>query len=82
MDKKCKNSPSRFCYTCRHVVLPDRQVKLTDFVKEVYEAYFGIKLGDQDKPFAPHICCKTCVKNLPDCRNKKRKSMPFGVPIV
>lgn len=82
MDRKCKNHPNRFCYICGHVVLPDRQAKITDFVKKAYHAYFGVKLGDQDKPFAPHICCKTCVENLRDWRNKKRKSMPFGVPMV
>ena len=52
------------------------------FVKKAYQAYFGVKLGDQDKLFAPHICCKTSVENLRDWRNKKRKSMPFGVPMV
>ncbi|XP_064117706.1 uncharacterized protein LOC135223132 [Macrobrachium nipponense] len=73
---------SRFCYICGHVVLPDRQAKITNFVKKAYQAYFGVKLGDQDKPFAPHICCKTCAENLRDWRNKKRKCMPFGVPMV
>ena len=82
MDRTCKNHPNRFCYICGHVVLPDRQVKITDFVKKTYQAYFGVKLGDQDKSFAPHICRKTCAENLRDWRNKKRKSMPFGVPMV
>ena len=82
LHQKCKNHPNRLCYICGHVVLPDRQAKITDFVKKAYQAYFGVKLGDQDKPFAPHICCKTCVENLQDWRNEKRKSMPFGVPMV
>ena len=34
-----------------------------------------IKLGDQHKPFTPHICCKTCLENLWDLRTGKRKSI-------
>ena len=82
MNHKCKNNPDRFCYICGNVVLPNRQAKITDFVKKAYRSYFGIKLGDQDKPFAPHVCCKTCVENLRHWRNGKRKSMPFAIPMV
>ena len=33
-----------------------------DFTKRAYEAYFGMKLGDQDKPRAPHnIALKRCA---------------------
>jgi hypothetical protein len=85
MPKKsrcCKNSPDRFCYICGHVILPKRKAKITNFVKKAYHAYFGMKLGDQDKPFAPHFCCKTCVENLRGWMNKKRKAMAFAVPMV
>ena len=82
MNRTCKNHPNRFCYICGHVVLSDCQAKVRDFVKKAYQAYFGVKPGDQDKPFAPHIYCKTCVENVQDWRNKKRKSMPFGVPMM
>ena len=82
MDRTCKNHPNRFCYICGHVVLPGHQAKIKDFVKKRYQAYFGVKLGGQDKPFAPQICCEKCVENFRDWRNKKRKSMPFGVPMV
>ena len=60
MDRNRRNHPDRFCYVCDRVVLPDRQAKITEFVKKAYHAYFGIKLWDQDKLFAPHICCKAC----------------------
>ena len=60
MDHKCKNNPDRFCYICGNVVLPNHQTKITDLVKKAYHDYFGVKLGDQGKPFAPHIFCKTC----------------------
>ena len=58
MDRKCKNNPDRFYRICGNVVLPIRQAKITDFLKKVYD--FGVKLGDQDKPFTPYVCCKTC----------------------
>ena len=64
------------------MVLPNHQTKATDFLKNVYIDYFEVKLGDQDKPFAPHVCGNTCVENFRDWRNGKRKSMPFSIPIV
>ena len=73
MDRKCTNHPDRLCYICCNVILPGRLAKITDFVKKTYHAYFGVKFGDQDKPFAPHVSCKTCVENLRDLRDKKGK---------
>ena len=52
MDHKCKNNPDRFCFICGNVVLPNCQAK------KAYHDYFGVKLRDQGKLFAPHICCK------------------------
>ena len=60
MDCKCKNNLERSCYICSNVVLPNYQAKITNFVKKAYYDYFEVRLGDQDKPFAPHVCCKTC----------------------
>ena len=82
MDRKCTNHPDRFCYICGNVILPGCLAKITDFVKKAYHAYFGVKLGDQDKLFIPHVSCKIGVENLRDWRDKKRKSMPFAVPMV
>ena len=64
------------------MILPSRIAKITGFVKKAYHSYFGVKLGDQDKAFAPHVSCKTCVENPRDWENGKRKSMPFAVPMV
>ena len=59
MDCKCANHPDRFCYICCNVILPGRLAKITDFVKKAYHDYFGVKLGDQDKPFAVHVSWRT-----------------------
>ena len=58
MDHKYKIIPDRFCYICSNVVLPKCQAKITDLVKKAYRDYFGVKLGDQNKPFSPDRCCK------------------------
>ena len=62
MYRKCTNHPDRFCYICGNVILSGRLAKITDFVKKAYRGYFGVKLGDQDKPFAPHVSCKICCE--------------------
>ena len=53
-----------------------------DFTKRAYEAYFGMKLGDQDKPWAPHKVCKHCTERLRFWTQGKVNSMRFGVPVV
>ena len=55
MNRKCNKSPDRFCYICGKVTFCDQQCTITPLVKALYHAYFGMKLGDQDKGFAPHI---------------------------
>ena len=80
--RKCENDPNRFCYICGKVTLSSRQTKITHFVKQAYYAYFGVKLGDQDKPFAPHMCCKTYVESLRLWTQRKMKCLPFGIPMI
>ena len=80
--RSCANSPDAFYYICEKYT-PKRQRKgITDFVKQSYFAYFDVKLGDQDKPWAPHKVCKTCVENLRLWKNGKLKGLRFGVPMV
>lgn len=82
MNRSCRNDPNRFCYICGEIILPKRRSNITKFVKKTYHAYFGVRLGDQDKPFAPHVCCKTCVESLRRWKNKETKSLQFGVPMI
>ncbi|KAL7849486.1 hypothetical protein SRHO_G00211090 [Serrasalmus rhombeus] len=37
---------------------------------EAYKAYFGMPVGDQDKPWAPHFTCEHCKKTLEDEERK------------
>ncbi|GFU08474.1 uncharacterized protein TNCV_2495591 [Trichonephila clavipes] len=60
----CVNSPNCFCYICGSYTVKKQQRNVSNFVQKVYFAYFGIKLGDQDKSRAPHVVCSVCVEEL------------------
>jgi hypothetical protein len=50
-------------------------------VKKLYFSYFQLKVGDQDKSFAPPTACNTCVEGLRYWYDGKRKAMPFAIPM-
>ena len=52
--RQCRNTPDVFCYICGEYMMEKYQFDVRDFTKRACEAYFGIKLGDQDKSWAPH----------------------------
>jgi hypothetical protein len=52
------------------------------FIIKVYCAYFGEKLRDQDKSWAPHKVCYVCVENLRKWSKGKKKVCRFGVPMI
>ena len=81
MSRKCVNAADNFCYICGEVTFKKHQRTLTPLVKKCYELYFGCKVGDQDKKWAPHICCLSCVKKLTGWVKGNGK-MKFGVPMV
>jgi len=60
MPRKCVNSSDPFCYICGEVTFKSRRRSFTPLIKNCYEHYFGCKVGDQDKSWAPHFCCVTC----------------------
>ncbi|GFV27724.1 uncharacterized protein TNCV_4169461 [Trichonephila clavipes] len=60
----CVNSPNCFCYICGSYTVKKQQRNISNFVQKVYFAYFGIKLGDQDKSWAPHVVCSVCIEEL------------------
>ena len=82
MNRKCKNSSDRFCYVCGKVTFPEQQSTILPVIKSLYHAYFGVRLRDQDKSFAPHICCKGCYISLRRWSQGEQKSLSFGVPMV
>lgn len=81
-SRGCLNLPDNFCYICGEYVVKKHQRKITDFVQKVYHAYFGVKLGDQDKPWAPHKVCAVCVEDLRRWSKGKKKTFRFGIPMI
>ena len=80
--RSCVNNPDMFCYICGEYTFEKNRKTISDFVRRAYLGYFGVKLGDQDRTWAPHIVCKTCTEHLRQWTNGKRKCLRFGVPMV
>ena len=39
-------------------------------------------INHQDKSWAPHIACKTCIEHLRQWTKKQRKGLRFAIPMV
>lgn len=82
MPRRCLNSSDIFCYICGQFATKDQRLEITEFVKQCYNAYFRVKLGDQNKIWAPHIVCKPCVERLRKWSHGLVDRMPFGIPMI
>jgi hypothetical protein len=54
VSRKCVNSPNLFYYVCGEFTAKSQTKFITPIVKKAYELYFGCKIGDQGKSWAPH----------------------------
>ena len=66
---------------CGEVTLKSQRRNITPLVKKCYELYFGCKVGDQTRTWAPHICCLSCSRLLAAWKNGTRH-MPFAIPMI
>jgi len=82
MSRSCVNSADPFCYVFGEVTLVSQRRSITPLIRKAYHLYFGCKLSDQDKNWAPHIVCKSCAMHLGGWINCKGMAMPFAVPMV
>ena len=78
----CVNDPDILCCIYENFVPSVQRQNITPFVKNVYYAYFGIKLGDQNKAWTPHRVCRNSVSSLRHWSIKKQKFLAFGIPMV
>lgn len=79
--RKCKCRLDCFCYLCGQLAVVKQRMQVDPFVRNGNYAYFEMKLGDQDKVWAPLIISKTCVEIL--CHwTKGMKTMHFGIPVI
>ena len=85
VTSKRKNAAMTHMFSIISVVVllyqPQRR-NINSFIKKIYLAYFGVPLGDQDKSWAPHQVCTTCVETLRSWSQGKNAKLKFGVPIV
>ena len=65
------------CYICGIFMTAKQTTTTTSFVIKAYLGYFGMRLGDQDKTWAPHTVCRSCVENLRQSTKGIRKSFKF-----
>ena len=79
--RKCVNSSDAFCYICGELTFKSRRRSFTSLIKKCYGHYFGCKVGDQDKNWAPHFCCVTCARRIAEW-TKCSRCMPFAIPMV
>jgi hypothetical protein len=63
--RQCLQTHQKFCYICGSYAFDTKVRQIDSFVKKLYFSYFQLKVGDQDKSFAPHIACNTWVER--DC---------------
>ena len=80
--RSCRNSPDLFCYVCGVLTPTSQKRAITSPVYEDYKSYFGILLGDQHKPWARHIICKSCHTTLASWAAGKPGHMKFAIPMV
>jgi hypothetical protein len=82
VPRNCINSADNFCYICGEVTFARQRNANTAIGKKAYYLYFGSKIGDQDKSWAPHIFCRKCATKLSQWLNGKRHALPFAVRMV
>src|SRR5215813_14488332 len=82
MSRTCFNKADNFCYICGEVTFASQKRRITTVIKKAYNLYFGCEIGDQNKNWAPHICCNSCRSRLVQWLNGKKPSMPFAVPMI
>ena len=81
MPRKRANSSEAFCYICGEVTFKSRRRSFTPLFKKFCDHYFGCKVGDLNKSWAPHFYCVTCARLLAAWA-KDSRSMPFAIPMV
>ena len=79
--RSCRNKPDVFYYIWGEYSIAPNRKPGTSFITRAYHAYFGIKLADQDKAWAPPMVCKAYTDTLRGWTNGKR-SLNFGITMV
>ena len=81
-SRGCLNKANSFCYVCGDFTTVAQRRTITSLFRTAYFHYFDCKIGNQDKSWAPHICCKPCYNGLIAWFNGKKAAFNFAVPMV
>jgi len=81
MPRKCVNLSDASCYICGKVTFKSRRRSFTPLIRKCYVHYFGCKVGDQDKSWAPHFR-RVARARLLAAWAKGSHCMPFSIPMV
>ena len=73
-SRTCVNDANAFWYTYGQFTIKGNHLAIDNFYKKAYFAYFKVKLGDQDKPWAPHYVCNTCKEHIFDSGLTEREN--------
>jgi len=82
MPRICLNDADSFCYICGEITFVKRRTTISNLLEIAYESYFGCKIGDQDKWWAPHFACLRCFSYLTQWWKNGSQHLQFGVPMV
>jgi len=78
----CGTFSSNLCYICGEYVVKLQARPFSENIRKAYFLYFGSSIKDENKQWAPHICCVSCNMSLFQWIKEKIKKMPFAVPMV
>ena len=78
----CLNKANSSCYICGDFTTVAQRRTITSLLRTAYFHYFDCKIGNQDKSWAPHICCKPCYNGLTAWFNGKKAAFNFAVLMV
>jgi hypothetical protein len=78
MSRECVNSQK----VCGEFTSKSQTKYITPVLKKSHELYFGCKVGDQDKSWAPHSCSSRYSRLLRGWLIGTHQSMLFAIPMV
>ena len=80
MKRRRVNDPDYFCYIFGEHIFGGERMAITELIKQRYYSYFQLKVGDQEKSFAPQTVCKKCVTSLSMWESKDKKNFRHPWP--
>ena len=78
----CLNKANYFCCVRVDFTTVAQRWTITSLLRTANFHYFDCRIGDQEKSWAPHICCKPCYNGLTAWFNGKKAAFNFAAPMI